>query len=250
MRVCTLASGSSGNSLLLESEHTKILVDAGISRRQIVKKLASLGVTLEEVDAVITTHEHQDHTISIPKLGVPVYVASSTVHLWKDKVPSLHEFDTGTEFRINDLVINPFSVPHDAIDPVGFSINIGDKKVGIVTDIGSVTGLVVQKLRESNILIIESNHDSNLILYSNYPWELKQRIRSRLGHLSNDQSSALISDLVSEGLEHIVLAHLSEVNNKPESALREVIKVLNSKGAEHIGLQVAPRKNLGEVIEF
>lgn len=250
MRVCTLASGSSGNSLFIESKYTKILVDAGISRRQITRKLQTLGVSVQDIDAVITTHEHQDHTLSIPKLDIPVYVASATVHLWKDKVSMLHEFDTGSDFKINDLVVTPFSVPHDAIDPVGFSINADEKKVGVVTDIGSVTGLVVQKLRDSNVLVIESNHDSNLILYSNYPWELKQRIKSRLGHLSNDQSSSLIRDLLSEDLGYIVLAHLSEVNNRPESALKEAIKVLNNKGADHVKLQVAPRKTVGEVIKF
>lgn len=250
MRVCTLASGSSGNSLLVETDHTRILVDAGISRRRIKKKLDHLGIAIEELDAVITTHEHQDHTLSITKLDLPVYVTSSTVHIWKDKVKSLCEFDTGSDFSINDIVITPFSVPHDAIDPVGFSIITENRKIGIVTDIGSVTGLVVQKLRDSNVLFVESNHDSNMMLYSNYPWELKQRIKSRLGHLSNDQSSALIAELLNDNLEYIILAHLSEVNNNPETALKEAVKVLNNKGADHVRIGVAPRKEIGEVIEF
>jgi len=250
MRVCTLASGSSGNSLLIETKYTKILVDAGITRRQIIKRLNLLGVQLEDIDAVITTHEHQDHTVSITKLEVPVYVTASTVHLWKDKVGILHEFDAGCDFEINELVITPFTVPHDAIDPVGFTINSDSIKVGVVTDIGSVTGLVVQKLKDSNVLVIESNHDSDLILYSRYPWELKQRIRSRLGHLSNDQASDLLGDLVHGGLKDVVLAHLSEVNNKPQSALNQAVKVLNNKGVENVKVQVAPRKKIGEVIEI
>lgn len=250
MRICTLASGSSGNSLLLETGYSKILVDAGISKRQITRKLSALDVSLEDIDAVITTHEHQDHTISLSRLDLPVYVASKTINLWKDKVKVLNEFDTGEDFRINDLDITPFSVPHDAIDPVGFTINADDKKIGIVTDIGSVTGLVVQKLRNSDVLIIESNHDTELILYSNYPWELKQRIRSRQGHLSNIQSAELVGQLINDRLKAVVLAHLSEINNTPEAALRHTSDVLDREGAQHVRISVAPRKHTGEVIQF
>ena len=250
MRVCTLASGSSGNSLLIQTKYTKILVDAGITRRQLSNRLKLLDVKLEEIDAAVTTHEHQDHTIGITKLEMPVYVTSSTVHLWKDKVRTLNEFDAGSDFTINDLNISPFTIPHDAIDPVGFTINTDGVKVGIVTDIGSVTGLVVEKLRDSNILVIESNHDSDMILYSRYPWELKQRIKSRLGHLSNDQASGLLGDLIHGGLGHVVLAHLSEVNNRPGSAMRQALKVLKNKGAGNVKIQVAPRKKIGEVIEI
>lgn len=248
MRVCTLASGSSGNSLFIESNHSKILVDAGISPKQIKLRLGSLGVDVSDIDAVITTHEHEDHTRAITKIGLPVYVASETSYLWRGKVDSLYEFEAGCCFEIKDLLITPFSVPHDAIDPVGFSIQSENIKVGIVTDIGTVTGLVVEKLKGSNILILESNHDTDLLLRSTYPWELKQRIKSSLGHLSNKQSSVLLNSVFHEGLRFVVLSHLSEINNSPEVAFREAKKIIDRKGVNNVSLSVAPRKRKGEVL--
>ena len=248
MRVCTLASGSSGNSLFIESKYSKILVDAGISPRQILKRLSLLDVSISDIDAVIVTHEHIDHTRAITKLETPIYVATDTAHLWDEGVSALHNFDSGSSFEIKDFFITPFSVPHDAIDPVGFTIEIDDVKIGIVTDIGSVTGLVVEKLKNSNVLILESNHDNNLLLNSNYPWELKQRIKGRLGHLSNVQSSALLNSIFHEDLKYVVLAHLSEQNNSPEAAYKEAQKVLRRKRVDNVSISVAPRKTIGEVL--
>ena len=248
MKVCTLASGSSGNSLYLETSGSKILVDAGISLRQIKLRINSIDVDINDLDAVIISHEHIDHTQALKRLELPVYVSSNTLELWKDKVKYLHEFDSETTFRINDLIITPFSVPHDAIDPVGFTITDGLKKMGIVTDIGSVTNLVVNKLQGCNILVIESNHDSETLMYSVYPWPLKQRIKGRLGHLSNEQASGLLSSLVHDDLEHVLLAHLSKVNNSPLIAYKTAYNALESNGAAHINLNVAPRKTVGEVV--
>ena len=277
-KVCTLASGSSGNSIFIESSHTKILVDAGIGPRVLKNRLATIGVKIDEIDAVIVTHEHEDHTKAINKLPIPVYVAAKTVPVWKNKVEDLKQFDNHIHFMINDMFITPFSVPHDAIDPVGFTIEFDNTKIGIVTDIGSVTGLVVERLKMSNILILESNHDMNLLYYSNYPWELKQRIKGRLGHLSNSQSSSLLNTVYHDGLRHVILAHLSEVNNSPEVAYKEAVRIINIKngsdGAQqenglhgsggsqnpnyfnglredsHAKIHVAPRKSVGEVISF
>lgn len=252
MRVCTLASGSSGNSLYIETDSTKILVDAGISMKQIRLRLESIGVGLDEVDAVITTHEHSDHTHAIKRLSIPTYVASATTHLWKDKVNQLEEFESDTAFAIKDLLVTPFSVPHDALDPVGFSIECANGiKIGVVTDIGSVTSLVKERLRGSNILLIEYNHDSEILLYSHYPWDLKQRIKGRLGHLSNTQASELLHELCHDGLKHVILGHLSQVNNKPEVAFQSASKVLKRNGAESdVSVSVAPRKTVGEVLQI
>ena len=252
MRVCTLASGSSGNSLYIETENTKILVDAGISMRQITLRLEQIGVGLSEIDAVIITHEHSDHTHAIKRLDIPTYVTSATVHLWKDKVTHLEEFESDTPFTIKDLLVTPFSVPHDALDPVGFSIESSDdRKIGIVTDIGSVTALVKERLKHSNILLIEFNHDNEILLYSHYPWDLKQRIKGRLGHLSNTQASELLKELMHEGLKHVILAHLSQVNNKPEVALQCASRVVKRNGAEsEVKISVAPRKTIGEVLRI
>lgn len=248
MKICTLASGSSGNSVYLESAYTKILIDVGISLRQIKLRLASIGVEIADLDAVIISHEHSDHTHAINRIDAPVYVSSSTTDIWKNKVTDLMEFDSETSFMFNDLEIIPFSVPHDAIDPVGFTINDGHKKLGIATDIGSVTGLVVQRLKCCNILVLESNHDTEILLYSKYPWQLKQRIKGRLGHLSNKQSAWLLESVVSDELQHVVLAHLSKVNNTPEIAYKTSNTVLQSSGADHINLNVAPRNSVGEVL--
>jgi len=252
MRVCTLASGSSGNSLYIETHCTKLLVDAGISMRQIGLRLNSIGVELSEIDAVITTHEHSDHTHAIKRLNIPTYVASATAHLWKDTVSQLQQFESDMAFSIKDLMITPFSVPHDALDPVGFTIDCENGvKIGIVTDIGSVTSLVKERLRGSNILLLEYNHDSEILLYSHYPWDLKQRIKGRLGHLSNTQASELLHELCHGGLKHVILGHLSQVNNKPEVAFESASKVLKKNGAEsEISISVAPRKTIGEVLQI
>lgn len=252
MRVCTLASGSSGNSLYIESEGTRILVDAGISLRQITLRLRRLDVKLSDIDAVIVTHEHSDHTAAISKIDAPVHVASATSHLWKDSVTGLREFETDRPFTIKDLLITPFSVPHDALDPVGFTIESQrSEKVGVVTDIGSVTELVKERLRGSNVLVIEFNHDNDILLYSHYPWELKQRIKGRLGHLSNLQASGLLHELVHSSLRHVVLAHLSQVNNRPEVALESASAVVERNGAEtEVRISVAPRKTVGEVLRI
>lgn len=250
MRICTLASGSSGNSLYIESEDTRILVDAGISLRQIGLKLRRLHVDVSDIDAVVVTHEHSDHTAAIPNIGVPVHVARATSHLWHNKVSSLREFDSDASFMIKDMLITPFSVPHDALDPVGFSIESGkNEKIGVVTDIGTVTALVRERLRGSNALVLEFNHDNDILLYSHYPWDLKQRIRGRLGHLSNNQASELLSELVHCGLKHLVLAHLSQVNNKPEVAYESAASVLKkSVDGTEVQITVAPRKTMGEVL--
>jgi phosphoribosyl 1,2-cyclic phosphodiesterase len=249
MRTCTLASGSSGNSLFVETKRTKVLVDAGISLKQITLRLKTLGVQMSDIDAVIVTHEHTDHAVSLPFIEAPVYVASATAPLWKDKVKNLREFDIGSPFSIKDILISPFPVPHDALDPVGFTIQTDHKKLGIVTDIGSVTALVRERLKGSNILVLEFNHDERMLLYGSYPWELKQRIRSRLGHLSNEEAADLLKSLIHDGMRHVVLAHLSEVNNKPGLALEAALSVLSKSGTEGIKVSVAPRKTLGEVIE-
>lgn len=250
MKVCTLASGSSGNSLIIQTESTKILVDAGISLRKIISRLKRLNLEISDIDAVIVTHEHTDHAVSVPNTDLPTFVSSETLNLWKDKVKNLEVFETGSSFYINGMFITPFSVPHDALDPVGFTLEEDNKKFGIVTDIGSVTALVIERLRGSNILVIEFNHDDKILQDGPYPWELKQRIKSRLGHLSNSQAAKLLFSLLHSDLYHVVLAHLSETNNKPDLALRSAKSVIKKKGALETKLTVAPRDVLGEVLSI
>lgn len=248
MKACTLASGSSGNSLFIQTESSKILVDAGISLRQLKARLKRLDVDLSELDAVIISHEHSDHAMSIPKIENPTYVASATIDLWKDKVKNLYEFSTGSSFSIKDVLITSFSVPHDALDPVGFTIETDHRKLGIVTDIGTATSLVKERLKGSNILIIEFNHDEHILRESHYPWEIKQRIMGRLGHLSNAQAADLFGGLLHDDLSYLLLAHLSETNNRYDVALRAASSVIEKSGADHVGISIAPRKGLGEVL--
>ncbi|WP_462137861.1 MBL fold metallo-hydrolase [Candidatus Mycalebacterium sp.] len=242
MKIQTLASGSSGNCTFIDSGSAKILVDAGISARQVSERLKSVGAQVGELNGVIISHEHQDHTKAITVLPVPVYVSSRTRHLWSG-VRDLREFRTDEPFGVGDILITPFPVPHDAVDPVGFTVEAGGKKVGIVTDIGSETGLVLERLSDCDMLIIESNHDEGRLLTGRYPLEVKQRVAGRLGHLSNRQCSRLLESVAHGNLRFVVLAHLSERNNLPRLALDAARRAISGFSAS---LHIAP-KSCGEV---
>ena len=248
MKICTLASGSSGNSLYLESQRSKILIDAGVSLRRISRSLQSLGTSVEEIDAVVLSHEHGDHSRAVAKMETPVYVCGAAAEVLRDRVADLREFDSETPFRVKDLLVTPFSVSHDARDPVGFTVSDGRSRVGAVTDIGRVTRLVVESLRNCDALVIESNHDREMLLEGPYPWDLKQRIGGGDGHLSNEESAELLGAVLHEGLRHVMLAHLSRSNNTPERALEASREILRERGAEHIALRVAPRNEISEVL--
>ncbi len=269
MKFCTLASGSSGNSLYLESKHSKILIDAGISLRRISRSLGEMGIAVTDLDAVVLSHEHEDHSKAVWKMSeVPVYVSRETVAFWKRKgngrsngngkdasrlsdggIGKLREFDSQDPFHINDLTITPFSVAHDAIDPVGFTVTDGRVKIGVVTDIGKPTALVRESLKNCDALILESNHDREMLFSGPYPAYLKQRISGGHGHLSNDQSASLLDDILHDGLRYVVLAHLSTKSNTPEMALGCSLEVLRRRGAQHrVALTVAPRSAAGEVM--
>jgi len=250
MKICTLSSGSSGNCLLVETQYSKILVDAGISYRKIKNYLQSIDIDIDQIDAVIVSHEHSDHTLAIPYFKKPVYVSSSISSLWEDAVLMLEVFDSGTPFVINDIKVTPFPVPHDAVDPVGFTLEAEGGKIGILTDIGVSTRLVSERLKGLNLIVMEFNHDENMLLNSSYPWHLKQRIKSRLGHLSNIQASNLLKTIIHENLDTVVLAHLSKVNNDPNTAYEYAARALNEVGMDSVNISVAPRNNMGEVIQI
>lgn len=224
MRVCLLASGSKGNAILVEVGGVRILVDAGLSAGEILRRLAAVGVEGTELDAVLISHEHTDHTRGAGtlarKLKIPVLVSYPTcreMHASLRKVEAV-EFESGYPFAFRDLLIDPFPITHDACDPVGFLIECGEGRVGIATDLGIATRLVQEKLKSCRVLVLESNHDEEMLLNGPYPWHLKQRIRSRHGHLSNAETAELLDGLIHPELEGVFLAHLSEVNNDPEVA--------------------------------
>lgn len=227
MRVCLLASGSKGNSIYVEAGDCKVIVDAGLSARQILARLEAIGVAGSELDAILISHEHTDHTRGAGtlarKLKIPLVASYPTAGECRVLFGAAEvlEFESGYPFAFKDILIDPFSITHDACDPVGFLIECRGGKIGIATDLGIVTGLVREKLRGCRALVLEANHDEEMLLNGPYPWHLKQRIKSRHGHLSNIQSRELLDALIHPELEGVFLAHLSELNNDPAVA-REV----------------------------
>lgn len=235
MRACLLASGSKGNALFIEAGDTRILVDAGLAAAELVRRLSLIGVDASDLDAVLITHEHTDHvrgagTLS-RRLNIPALVSYQTHRETGSsfRKAQVIEFESGYSFAYRDIMIDPFPITHDAADPVGFVIESREGRVGIATDLGIPTRLVGEKLKGCRLLVLESNHDEEMLLNGPYPWHLKQRIKSRHGHLSNRESAALLDEIMHDGLEGVFLAHLSEVNNDPAVAL-EVTKETIEKG--------------------
>ncbi|MEI8354947.1 MAG: MBL fold metallo-hydrolase [Deltaproteobacteria bacterium] len=239
MRVCLLASGSKGNSIFIETGQSKILVDAGLSARETDKRLADIGVEGSDLDAIFITHEHTDHIrgagILARKHQIPVFISYPTNSNSKDLFAKneVVEFESGCSFTFRDMLIDPFPITHDSSDPVGFVIESRQNRVGIATDLGIVTRLVREKLKECGVLVLEFNHDEEMLLNGPYPWHLKQRIKSRHGHLSNNETAQLLSEIVHDRLEGIFLAHLSEVNNDPAIASDTINKTLGRQNRCH-----------------
>ncbi len=232
LAVNLLASGSRGNALLISSGSTHLLIDAGLSARELCRRLAMAGVAPESLAAVLVTHEHIDHVRGLGPLSrryqVPVHLhhASAAVLEAAQRPALIHEFDTGAELTIGDLGVRVFPVTHDARAAVGFTVSGAFGKVGVATDLGIATRLVAEELRGCRSLVLESNHDEALLRDGPYPWPLKQRIRGNHGHLSNRDCAALLETLCWAGLETVCLAHLSETNNQPlmaEATARAVL---------------------------
>jgi phosphoribosyl 1,2-cyclic phosphodiesterase len=248
IQLTVLGSGSAGNCTLIESARTRLLVDAGLSARQITQRLAHVHRSLDAIDAILLTHEHSDHrqglTVLSKRRPLPVYANRLTAEAVHDEAGdarlSWRLFTNGQAFEIGDFTIEPFSVPHDAQDPVGFLIHQNGFAIGVVTDLGHVTQLVMERVRAVDVLILESNHDLRLLQDNpDRPWSLKQRIMSRHGHLSNDAAAQLAGTVVSDRLRHICLAHLSRDCNRPELARRAVETSLRRAGANHVTVAVA-----------
>ena len=247
IQVTILGSGSSGNCALIETDQTAVLVDAGLSHRQITQRLAGIQRSLADIDAILLTHEHSDHTNALAVIGkhntIPVYANRLTAEEVKTEAGvqiSWRLFTTGSAFEIGDLAIEPFSIPHDASDPVGFTLRDATHTVAFVTDLGHATKLVVERIRNVDMVVLESNHDIKLLQDDTIrPWATKQRIMSRHGHLSNDDAATVIGEVISGKLRHIVLAHLSRDCNRPELAQKAVEEKLKLTGANHVHVAVA-----------
>jgi phosphoribosyl 1,2-cyclic phosphodiesterase len=227
--VCMLASGSKGNAIFISNGDTSILVDAGLSGIEIERRLGSAGLNPVDLDAIIVSHEHTDHIQSVGVLSrrfdLPVYINNKTKNAAASQLKNIKDirnFDCGSTFMLKTLTLHPFSISHDAEDPAGFTITQNGSKIGIATDLGIVTSMVKEHLKDSSLLVLEANHDQTMLANGPYPWPLKQRIKGRTGHLSNDDSKNLLNEIKHNKLEHVILAHLSEINNTPEKALSVV----------------------------
>lgn len=244
-RLTILASGSSGNCAYLETEDTRLLIDAGLSGRQIRQRLLAIGRTPENLNGILITHEHTDHTqglgVLAGKLGIPIYCNRLTKEAvaTQFQVPlNFRLFATGSAFDLGDLSIDTFSVPHDAHDPVGFLLRTSAGNIGFLTDLGHATRLVIERVRNSHVLVLESNHDVKMLQDdTRRPWATKQRILSRHGHLSNDAAAKLAMEVVTNDLRHLYLGHLSSDCNRPELARSVVSRALEQIGARHVTVE-------------
>lgn len=253
LNFCSLYSGSSGNSLLVESENTKILVDAGMSCKKIEEALNSIEVDPFSIKALLITHEHTDHikgmSIISKKYNIPVYATKETfdampAHTEKLNEQNIHFFKPSEKFSIDDLDILPFKIPHDAANPCGFNISKDDcHQISIATDIGHMTKSILNHLEGSEFILLESNYDTEVLKYCSYPFKLKARIASDIGHLSNTMAGKTISYLSkNSNLHTAMLGHLSKESNFPELAYQTVIDEIISNSIETgINLSVADR---------
>ena len=255
LRVCILGSSSSGNCTYIGTDSTSILVDAGLSGRATAQRLSLLGLTPGEISGICLSHEHSDHVAGLRVLhkrhGIPIFANAGTIEAIQqhDAHPCLswHRFETGMAFQIGMLKVEPFSVSHDAYDPVGFVVEARGVRIGIVMDLGTVTELVRERLRHCEVVVMESNYDRQLLLDAARPWQLKQRIMGRQGHLSNDHASALLADIAGPSLKKVYLAHLSEQCNREELAIHSARTQLSAYGYGHVQVSTAYQNRISEV---
>ena len=259
---CSLYSGSSGNSLFVESKNTKILIDAGVSCKKIEQALQDINVDPSTLDGILVTHEHRDHVQSLgtisKKFDLPVFVNQETLDAMpaqRDKIAekNIKLFKVDDKFEVGDLLIKPFAIPHDAANPCGFTINNEKHQLSIATDIGHMTNDIVKHLEGSELLLLESNYDTEVLKCCKYPFHLKARIAGSTGHLSNTMSGKTISYLLkNSNLNTAILGHLSKESNFPELAYQTVVDELlaNNCNTDSINLSVASRELPGRLIKL
>lgn len=259
---CSLYSGSSGNSLFVETPNTKLLIDAGVSSKKIEEALFDIDINPSSLNGILVTHEHTDHVQGLgtlsKKFNLPVFVNQETLDAMpkqRDKIPSnnIKTFKICDKFSIGDLDIKPFSIPHDAANPCGFNIWKDDKKISIATDIGHMTNDILKQLEESLFIMLEANYDPEVLRCSSYPFTLKSRIAGPTGHLSNEIAGKTISYLLKSGLKNAMLGHLSKESNFPELAYQTVVDELISNDSfdkNSINLSVASREIHSKLINL
>lgn len=253
IKICSLSSGSKGNSIYIETGDTRILIDAGLSGLQIQKRLISIGVDPHSIDAIVLTHAHLDHVRGV---GVFSRKFGTAIHGHPETLDSITRHLRGSEplipwragFRIGHFQFFPFPVSHDAYPTVGYRISAGSKTLAVCTDLGVVTGEVIDNLQRCQFLILESNHDPDMLMNGPYPWELKERIASRVGHLSNHDTGLLLKNILNGRIRQILLAHLSDENNTPELARGTVLEYLGNGHSDII--RVLEQRTVSSVFEF
>lgn len=249
IKVCVLASSSAGNSTFIATAKTRILLDAGLNRKETFARLAAIGEDPSKLDAIFITHEHSDHVCGLPVIGralglkVPVFMTHLTAPTidWNGAASPVELFQAGARIEFGDLSIQSFTIPHDSADPVGYTITAGGIKVGVATDLGYIPDSVKFHLRDSHFMLLESNHHPDLLKVGPYPWHVKQRILSRKGHLSNEAACDYIANELPGELQMLVLGHLSEHNNTVWEAELAAKQALEMRGLAPRLLVAQPR---------
>lgn len=265
MRMCPIASGSSGNSIYIGSDNTHILIDCGISGKKAAAGVNSLGISMDDIDALLITHEHIDHIKGVGVLarrhGIPIYGTPGTLDYIYNSGETgsidrslLHEIRPDHSFTIGDLKIGAIRVSHDAADPVAYRVASGRKKCAVITDLGVYDSYISNALKGMDVVLCESNHDVNMLQVGPYPYYLKQRILSEKGHLSNDSCGELLCEILHDDLKHIFLGHLSQENNYPELAFESVRTSITVSDVPYKGgdfpITVADRYEPSRCVEF
>jgi phosphoribosyl 1,2-cyclic phosphodiesterase len=263
MIFCPLYSGSSGNSIFISSGDSKILIDAGLPGKKIDEALNSINVSAKELDGIFVTHEHSDHIKGVGiisrKYDVPIYANSETWSAMEKSLGNIKEhnikiMDRRSTVEIGDMAIKSFAIPHDAICPVGYTVTNNTKIVSVATDIGVFTEEIHNNIKGSDIILLESNHDISMVKFGPYPYSLKRRILSEVGHLSNDACGEAIVNIARAGLgKRIILGHLSNTNNNPDLAYQTVLNIIEENGLKNgqdILLSMASRNNPSKAMEL
>lgn len=248
-----LGSGSAGNCALVETAQTRLLIDGGLNAKQTALRLAQCGIEPQQIDGILLTHEHGDHTAALnvwcKKFPTPIYCNRLTAEVLQNSAPELRKdwrfFVTGSDFAIKDIVIQTFPVPHDAVEPAGFVLHHENAALGYLTDLGFATKLVYERVRQVQTLVIETNHDEKLLQNdTKRPWSVKQRIMSRHGHLSNAAAAGVLAELLGTNLRRAVLGHLSRDCNSPELAIGTVREALNARATNEVEIICAGQSEI------
>jgi len=253
MRYCILASGSRGNSTYVETQYARILVDVGLSAKKIADRLRLMNVEPESIDSIVLTHAHNDHVRGVGqfafKYNIPIYAHPETLDAITPKLKQGQKINPWQgAFYIKDAFFTPFNLSHDCYPTFGYLIQENLKTLAICTDLGVATPAVKEHLRKANLMILESNHDPLMLMNGVYPWHLKERIASRVGHLSNVEAGELIGDVLHSGMDKIILGHLSEDNNTSQIALDTVLEIVGNQLELYI--EVIEQRRMSTVFQF